>query len=825
MIERVEVLRDGASSIYGSDAIAGVINILTRPDVDETTFEFQDNSTEAGGGGQTRFSMASGLAGERWSASGSLEYYRRQELSLADRDWTRCNQDYYYDGGERADYVDPMTGTYKCYPISETGSNGVTINTIGTARVDGVAGPGTTGTSFNRWRPNSGVTSGLVGYEGVSLDSRDTFEPRMLDESLISPAEVYTGFFEGRYDLQALGDAELYGEVLVNRRESEQTGYRQLSLDYAQGSALLPEPFVSMPVVAASDIAPDGYSVRAFIGFGNDHSEQRVDFYKGTAGLRGDLPFGDWRYDGYAAFSKSDAKYTFEAFLIDRMLQSLDVVADGAGGFRCADPSGGCVAAPALSSGVVAGVLPRSWVDYVWRPVSGNTTYDETVVSTTFDGSWFELPAGRAGAAIGLEYRDAKIDDTPSVDSQTANLLGFTSSAITRGSDAVWELYTELELPLLRDLPFVDSLSANVSGRYTEYDSYGDDTTYKVALAWKATDWASLCATYGTSFRAPALFEQFQGATTGFLSNAADPCNDYGSKEPSSARYQNCLAEGLAGDFQATSSVEVVTLGGADSGLEAETSENFTVGLVLQPVMPSGWGSLQLAVDYYDIQIDNGVAQVGGRNILDLCYDDPSFRSGGGYCRLVDARGEGNALTVYDSYINLATQVVTGIDYTVRYGRDVGPGEMLVNLRMSQFTRQENRLFADDAWDDLNGTINNPEWSGEVDVSYDWQNWTVRWSTEWVDAMDSFEYVFEDPAANRENTGYDFAVPDHFLHDVSVQYAGDAHWSVTGGVRNLLDEEPPVISTGYYYRVGNSPLYSGYDYLGRQYFLNVSYTF
>jgi iron complex outermembrane receptor protein len=220
------------------------------------------------------------------------------------------------------------------------------------------------------------------------------------------------------------------------------------------------------------------------------------------------------------------------------------------------------------------------------------------------------------------------------------------------------------------------------------------------------------------------------------------------------------------------------------------------------------------------------VAQAGASNILDLCYNDASFREGGGYCRLVDERGDANALTVRDSYVNLATQVVTGIDYTVRYGKEVGPGEFTTDLRLSQFITQKNRLFKEDAWDDVNGTINNPEWSGEIDLTYEWGAWRVRWSTEWVAAMDSYDYdkIF-DQKETQASSGYDFAVPDYFLHDMSLQYESGASWSITAGVRNLLDEEPPTISSGYYNRVGNAPLYSAYDYLGREYFMNVSYTF
>ena len=144
------------------------------------------------------------------------------------------------------------------------------------------------------------------------------------------------------------------------------------------------------------------------------------------------------------------------------------------------------------------------------------------------NGSLFELPHGTARGAVGTEYRRAKIDDTPSADMQAGNLYNFSSGAITRGSDSVWELYGEIELPLLRSLPGAEELTVNLSARYTDYQSYGADTTYKVGALWSPVRAVSVRGAIGTSYRAPALFEQFVGATTGFLSSQGDPCNNWG---------------------------------------------------------------------------------------------------------------------------------------------------------------------------------------------------------------------------------------------------------------------------------------------------------
>ena len=222
----------------------------------------------------------------------------------------------------------------------------MTINTLGTNTRTGVAAPGGSGTRFNRWRPNSSVTTGLVGYEGVGALNRDTFDPQMLNQSLISPVKTHTAYFQGGFDLNALGDAELYYEFLGNHRKSTQTGYRQLTLDYAVGNPLIPANLrdsVAGPATDQTNGVPMG--VRAFIGFGNDQSKQKVDFLRFNAGLRGHLS-SEWNYDFNIMHSRSDADYTFQSFLTSRLAQSLDVVSNGAGGFVCRDASNGCVAAP-----------------------------------------------------------------------------------------------------------------------------------------------------------------------------------------------------------------------------------------------------------------------------------------------------------------------------------------------------------------------------------------------------------------------------------------------------------------------------------------------
>lgn len=833
MVSHIEILKDGASSIYGSDAVAGVVNIITRPKVDGLTVEFQNNSTQDGGGGEVRGSIMAGKTGDRWRVAGSAEIYQRFELTLGDRGWASdCPRPLFglgADGNYGADdFIDPTTGQPKCWTIDDSG---VTINTLGTGNRVGEPGLGSVGTGaagniFNRWRPNANVTTGLPGFEGVDYFGRDSFDPDMLKESLISPTTNFTGFLQGGYDLQSLGDAELYFEALVHRRESRQNGYLQHSLDYPVNSPLLGSlSFLPAYMLAPADGSTNGQNVaaRAFIGWGLYKNWQTVDFYRATAGLQGNLG-SEWNYDASFSHARSNANYYTENRLTDRYAKSLDVVPDGNGGFVCRDTSDGCVAAPVLSAAVIGGNLPQAYRDYIMQDTRGNTLYTESTFNANVSGPLFDLPHGTVSGAFGVEYRDQEIDDTPDPQSVAGNLYGFTSAQPTRGKDSVSEVYAEIEIPVLSGVPFAQELTFNASGRYTNYDSYGSDTTWKLGMLYTPINWLSVRASRGTSFRAPALFEQFLGATSGFLGTANDPCNDWGSKQPTSAVYRNCSSLGLPTDFQATSSITAYTKGGAETGLAAETSVAVTAGIVLQPEFPEWFGDLSFAADYYDIKVNNGVARLGHANVLNLCYgsEPADFNAGAGWCNLVQ-RAANDTLTVTSGYVNISESMVRGWDFTARYVRDIGPGSFRANAMVTNLLNSSGRTFPTDPLRNNAGRVTVPQYTGTLDLSYTFKSWFIRYGLEWVGATEDYSYY--DLNSNFDYRPYYLMeTDDYYLHSMSAQYRGDG-WSATAGVRNIADKEPPMVSTGAYNTIGNAPLYSGYDMLGRSFFFNLTKSF
>jgi iron complex outermembrane recepter protein len=841
IVERIEVLKAGASSIYGSDAIAGVVNIITDTKVRGLTIEAQVNVPEIGVGFDRRVAATFGMGTDRFNLIGSLEYRKRNAVNLNDVDFTGCPVGGAING-EGTPFGSGDTNGFDGTPCFTLDNGGVTINTVGLpartgiGRTSGVAG------RFNRFVPSAGAAGGTPGFLGVGFYDRDTFDPASQEEELVTPVETYTGFFSGSYKLETLGDAEVYGEVLATRRKSSSKLYRQLTLDYLRGSPLVPVAYRNGAFAnPTSTSSGQVIAARAFIGFGITDSAQEVDYVRAGGGIRGDFFLSDWRYDAYVGKSWTDGTYEIDSFLIDRLANSLNVVQNLNGTFSCVSQASNatCVAAPELNADTIGGRLPQAFRDYIVDNTIGSTIFRETTAIFSVDGPIFTLPGGDAQLALGAEYRKQKIDDTPDANAINGNLFGLTASVPTRGTDNVKEVYGEVFLPILADRPFFQNLNLNASVRYTDYDSYGADTTYKVAGEWEFFKGFGIRGSYGTSYRAPALSEQFLGATSGFIGAGNDPCDADGFPADVATysanqqlRATNCAAVGInVATFQQNNGITSFTRGGAETGLAAETSTNWSVGVVAQPRISSST-TLALALDYFDIKVENGVSSLGGGTILSRCYGATDFDPTDGFCRFV-TRDVNNALTVTSGFVNLSTDVVKGFEFTGRLSTKLFGGNFTLNANVTKYTEQSDRLFAEEILLDANGTLNTPDWVGSFDATYRSGPVTVRYGLSWIDSSSGtlelnstsrLTGLIDQAALQDLRDSVISEVPDYYLHSLSAQINVSEKFEFTFGVRNLFDKEPPVVSS-YYTVIGNAPLYSGYDYTGRTFFANTTFKF
>jgi len=817
IINRVEILKDGASSIYGSDAVAGVANIITRSSIDKPELTAQYNATELGGGNTMQINGAIGFDLFGGSIMLAAEYETRDPLKFGDRKYLACAQDLAYDAttGQRIDRQDRSilrgTSLADCNNLL----NSTIDDQISGARYvpspDGVVvGP------FPGYRPRANRTYAQAPqafYEDVLNHQKFN------DADAIAGVDRISAYGKADFTLDFLGGIDWTTEALFTRREYDSHRVRQFFPSIANNAGYdVPGAFQAPVGLATSG----GLRLARPVVLWNSDNSVDVDYYYINTGFTGDFLLPSWTWSLNASYTSSDGEYTGN-----------QIRKETAGDFFNARPSDGLYAGPnynPFDPGFLSGNPSQATYDLLTAISTGTTTYKQTMVTGVVTGDLFELPAGPLGVAAGAEWRNFEINDVPSLGSQNNEYWGTTSAQITAGEDTVSEAFVEVNIPLLKGLPFIEELTADGSARFFDYDSYGDDSVWKAGLNWQVIPSVRLRGTKGTSYRAPALFELFLGNQTGFLGQTAiDPCIDWGNDTNANIR-TNCAAAGIPPNYLGPGPSATIITGGGAGVLKAEDSEASTLGLIWTP----DFLDLSVAIDYFDITIFNQVAQLGAGTILGGCYGSPNFPNG--FCSLF-SRNSPTALvnpnmitTVNDSYINVNQQATHGIDITIRYAHEFDFGDVTVDLSATHTMEDVNLLFDPSIasgfdTSDFNGSLGDPEWVGDASVQLRRGDFTYSWFVDYVGAMDHSAFA-ADLVAYQGRVIRTINETDAWLsHDFSVRWRGD-HLTVTGGISNAFAAPPPAITTGVSSRFGNTPAFaSQYDLRGRTFFLRLGYLF
>ena len=783
IIQRVEILKDGASSIYGSDAVAGVANIITRRSVDRPEINVRAAVPFESGGETYDISGAYGWNFDQGSVVVAGEYQLREALMTNDRDFLSCQQDLIRDrNGNLIDREDRSitAGT----PLS--GCSNLYANTV----IDPIFG--------DRYIPApDGVTiGGIEGYRprangryddpGGQAFYEDVLNFDFYNESAINRQERTSVYASSDFSLDLFGGTQWSTEWLYTKRETESRGWRQF-FPLTGGATSLFAPVYTYPN-SPDYVTPTASGLAQPVMPYPSNSDIAVDYYYVATALEGDLGFGDnWTWSLNSSYSYSDGDYTRNS-----------IVASQSGDARFDDT------APRIdyfSPGILSGANMDQLVNTVGVNHTGNTIYDQFVITGVATGNVFDMPAGPVGLAVGAEYRWFSIDDQPSEFSTGGDLWGESSALVTKGSDDVTEVFAEIEIPLIAGIPFAESITFNGSARAFDYKSAGSDHVWKAGLNWQVNPSFRIRGAKGTSYRAPALYELFLGDQTSFVGQTAiDPCIDWGQSSNENIR-ANCAADGIPADFTGGASSATIVSGGGAGVLEPETSEATTAGFVFTPTFVNA----SLAIDYFEIEVEDQIAQLSGGAILGGCYGAPVFPNA--FCDLFTrspADAASNALavdTVQASYLNVDLQTTQGIDATVRYDRDFSFGSLVFESNATWVFEDIQRLFDPSLAsgfesNDLNTTIGRPKMvaNGRLaftsgDLTYTWGTNYVRRSSNLPNANDVITY-FGFPNAQR-----DVVAERRFFHSFSVFY-DQADWSVLVGIDNVFDAEPPTVSSG-----------------------------
>ncbi len=807
ILQRAEILKDGAGSVYGSDAVAGVVNLITLTEVDEPTISVQTNIPLEGGGESFEISGAYGFNLDRGNIVIAAEYQVREDLSLSDRDFLACTRDNVraadgtlinredrgigagtdFDGCSNLyhnTFIDAITGVR--YVQTRDGSTGVGSGLPGYA-------PRPTGQT-NRYDPNNPLL-GQAYYED------DLFFEPVNSTDAINKQERFSIYAQSNFTI--FDGIEWNTELLYNNRQTTSDGWRQ---------------FFPLVFTAAT---PSGLAQPVMPFRSNNQIE--VDYISLATGFEGGFGsnmgfLSDWSWGLDAVTSRSEGTYAGDAILADTS-------GDARFDTNAADDI------DYLQRGFLDGSRLDELVDAVGTQIEGKTIYEQTTVTGFVTGDIFDLPAGPVGVVLGAEYRTYSIDDAPDEQARNGNLWGSSSADFTRGDDTVIEAFGEIEVPLIAGQPFFEEVTLNASGRIFEYDTAGSGEVYKLGLNWQVHPVLRFRATQGTSFRAPGLFELFLGDQTAFTGQLGiDPCIDWQNSNFANIQ-ANCAAEGLPGNFAGGNTSATIVTGGGAGVLQPETSDASTYGFVVTPTALN----LSIAVDYFDIEVNDQIGQLGGSAILFSCYNGDNFPNV--FCNLFDRNpltsptNAGGITEVRDSYLNIDSQVTEGIDLTVRYDHEFDFGDLIIEGQGTWTFTDVVDIFdpaLETGFDttDFNGTFGDPDFVANARIAFQRGDFTYSWFTDFVSRVSEAAFV----DAERSYFGW----PDAqykifgeavFYHDASILYRQPT-WSVLAGVSNVFDEHPPTISTGVAGRRGNVPN-SGtqYDLRGRTAFVRLNKTF
>ncbi|MEO6388522.1 MAG: TonB-dependent receptor [Croceibacterium sp.] len=874
----IQILKTGASSVYGSDAVAGVVNIITKKDIDGLQIGVNANVPFDSGGEEYRVNAIWGKTFERGHILVAGDYSHTNELARGDRSYLACpTANIYHQDGSRADLIDPRTGQYHCEDLRW--GHVWTYNLIDNLRLDGPGGPNTgPQTSLNgratvllqyqypgetlgipaygtpAYEGDFGAPPGWypTGYDAASTAVQNAYHPFVEEQTIIPQTDLYTGYAEGSYELT--DSIEAFGEFLFNRRKTYQNGWRQFwNFGYtgdlygtgtSNGYNYWADGWTGVNLLSPTGIT------------NHSDSSQQVDYYRGVGGLRGNFgATSGWNWEAYGQYSRSVGKYRTEQILQDVYDTGYFQTSSCVG---TTTPISGkqCIDLPWTDPNFLRGDLTPEQVAFLFDWEEGKTVYTQLTGEASVTGNLGQLPAGAIGFAGGVTVREDKINDRPGEITLAGNAWGASTSGVTAGKSLTSEAFAEVRIPILADQPVFREFTLSLGGRLTNVkatrasdgvsDSDNGNFTYKIGINWELYDWLRFRGSYGTSFRAPALFEQFLADETSFpTQRSIDPCRQWATELAAGRIPQiiadNCNAAGIPGDHPASGVTATAVSSGGLGQLQSETSRSWVVGTVITPRFDFLPGTrFSLAVDYFDIKVNGEITQLGAANILYGCYSSQDFPNDP-LCSLF-TRGQtaapNNVNMVFDKFVNIADQRNKGVDVSANIRQDLGGlGTLNLTADMTWTTEDETTLLAGSTPQSDNGEAGSPQWVG--DFRANWQTpvtgLSLFYGLNVIGGTSNVSDFLRDNGGNPciNSIAYgtycpDLTAPAIFYHNASVSYDFGKIFSVTAGVSNLFDTKPPRVSLfngAQISTLGPVTYASQYSFVGRRAFVNVTSKF
>jgi outer membrane receptor protein involved in Fe transport len=770
LIDHIEILRDGASPIYGADAIAGVVNIITRKD-------FQ--GLELGGGagistyGDHTSKQLSALFGASSGNSGlvaGVQWISEDPVRQSTREWAG--------GGD---------GNENIYAVSSA---------IPFGRFqDATNGKLYCGTASNT----------IVAATGTSCGLFDTAN----DPDLIQGRQVLNANLQAHYDIA--DNLTVYSSTFFTNRKS----YAQLNPEPV-GDVYPSAKYLSGVVIPATNPSnPTGDPLllrKRLYEAGDRQFDDNVDTFQERFGVKGKL--ADWSFDAGYQYGESDgADFTHNSVNLTHIQELV--------GAQPCEPGAPAGCGSVLLAGPNS-LTPaqQAYVRYVGADTS---RYEENIAYLDITGDVpVSLPGGNIGVAFGGDWRREAVNAIPDALKQTGDFAEGTTLP-TQGQYSVSEVYGEVRLPVLKNLPFAEELSFDIAGRISDYSNFGQANVYKGSFNWSVNDWVRFRGGYGTGVRAPQVGGELYLGSNQSADGYSDPCVG----ATSSVVLANCKAA-YPGYNPATFTQAVPQISAARIGnpnLLPETSKQWNMGAVftLDALVPS----LTMTADYYNIKLNNYITLIDPGSAISLCYNAPNFNNI--YCPRFGARNPVNgSLTTYqEPYTNLGFIHTDGVDIGMDWNsKDVMGDVGLENWGLGLNTQWTylNNFYQQN----LDGSVT--QYAGtysEGAISYGQPKWKGLFSAtltmpegasfQWTERFIGGETVNGIFGETPDEPGYH--VPALAFTDININFPWDKY-NFNFGIDNLFDKDPPLAIDPYVQTLTNE-----YDFAGRFFYLKATVKF
>lgn len=861
LIERTEIVTGGSSAVYGSDAITGVVNFIMKDDFEGVKVGGQygwDSSTSTPTW-SADLTLGGNFAEGRGNAVISLNYLKREGFTRQQRgDWATMP---YGEGCVTADsWSDSLLGTPNGASAANCAASGGRMGFVFSGSGDipngrfvltpaqlaasqaqltaaGLAGLGSNGFTFN----DAGTTQRLVNRPADDFNltlynylqvPQERWMLNAFTHFEFAPAA--TGYLEfhfsnNRVD-QQLTQSNIGGDFLFDTNNPYLDANMRALLVQLDNAETGPRTLQQGPI-AYTTTPGDGRAIltagRRLVELPFRHNVDDHNVWRTAIGMKGDL--GDvsesflrnLSYDVYWTFARSEDSSRQEGAASRSRYAAALLSQNGA--------------APVAN--IFGQNLDAAAVNAIKINATNVTNAEQQVAAATLGGEAFNTWAGPVGFSVGVEWRTAKAEYIPDEYLRSGDVIGFNPGLPTAGSVTSKDIFAEVRIPLLADIPVVQNLAANAAFRSSDYDldGVGRVSTYLYGLDWRLNDSFAFRGQFQRAIRAPNIGDLYGGLQLNF-STLTDPCSSRNTANQSAAVRQLCVATGVPDAAVFTAGVQpdniIPNRSGGNVNLQEESSDTRTLGFVFTP---SFLPDLAVTIDYFDITLDDAIAQLGGgaQNTLNLCYFTVQDAASD-FCRAVHRNPATGGITVPYSLdvlqANIGGLETSGIDLNARYGFDIGNSRLDISTSWTytdEFTVTPMQAVPENT-NECVGSYGStcgepiPQYKGVTRFTWSLGSFGVSLRHRYIDDVTTDRYVLPQrrgvtPPALNTMTNPKLDAQNYL--DLSFTYDIGDRLELFAGINNVLDTDPPIIvgQGGY----GNT-FPATYDYAGMTMFLGVT---